>query len=1118
MSRGGRRSAGQRLDFLSGGGALGRLMREHDWSTSAIGAPEAWPQSLRTATSMCLNSRFPMLIWWGPELVKLYNDSYAPILGDKHPRALGSPGREVWPEIWDVIGPMLDGVMTAGRATWSQDQLLLMTRAGYEEETYFTFSYSPIIDESEGIGGVFCAVTETTASVLADRRLRVLNEIADRAGHHREPEQVAGAAIAALEHDGGDVPFALLYERHDATARLVASTGVSDGCVRALAAIGADDAGGLEAVLGDTLDEPLRVPLPPAITPAGPGGAPVSGALVTALDLGATDRSWRLVLGLPARLALDDDLRRFYDLVTGAVGTALASAFALEEERSRAAALAELDRAKTDFFTNISHEFRTPLTLLLAPLEDELARRPAGEAEGLAIAHRNAMRLLRLVNALLEFSRAEAGRTQPEARPTDLATLTAQLASTFESAVRDAGLRFELDLGALRRPALVDPALWEQILLNLLSNALKHTFEGTIAVHGFEHDGRAVVEVRDTGIGIPDEHRARVFDRFYRVPAARSRTHEGSGIGLALVAELTRAQGGVARVEAGPGGRGTTFVIELPLSDAEEAVPAAPSALAAAHVEEMRRWGDTAREAVRRTRDGRPRVLVVDDNADMRDYLRRLLAAEVDVTTAVDGEDALARLRAEPAAFDLIISDVMMPRLDGLGLLTAIRADERLPPLPVVVLSARAGPDAAVDALELGADDYVVKPFTAVELRARVRSTLELARARNAETELQREHALRMQDLYTREHRVAEALQRSLLPESLPSEPHLEVAGCYVPAEDVAVVGGDWYDAVVLDDGSLVLTIGDVAGHGLSAAAVMGQLRSATRGYALRGDDPSTMLGALNALVASIDGSPMVTCQVVRIDPGRTELEIASAGHPPAILLAAQAASPRLVSGAGPPLGVGRGGRWETHREALGEDAIVALYTDGLIERRGESLSAGLERLAAAVRGLRDQPAAPLADGLLDALRPGSGFSDDVAVLVTALGPVDPSSLTVEMPAHPRSLALLRRALRRWLDANGVQPPRAYDVVLAVDEAAANAIEHAYCAADGTVTVTGRRDGGLLRFGVSDDGRWRAPRDGDRGRGLGMISRLMDTVQVERGEQGTRVELACRIGDEAVHG
>jgi len=1059
------------LDFLAGGGTMGRLMREHDWSRTPIGDPNEWPQSLRTATSMCLNSRFPMLIWWGPQLVKIYNDSYVPILGSKHPRSLGSPGREVWPEIWDVIGPMLESVMRDGTATWSEDQLLLMDRAGFEEETYFTFSYSPIIDETGGVGGVFCAVTETTPSVLGTRRLRLLAEVAGRAGRQRDPLAVAQAAIGALDDGPSDVPFAQLYERDEEGERLVASVG------------------------DDRVEAETRT---------------------MELDVAGTASHWRLVLGVPPRLPLDAEFRRFHELLASAIGTALSTAITLQHERARSEALAELDRAKTDFFANISHEFRTPLTLLLAPLEDELAARPEAETERLALAHRNAMRLLRLVNSLLDFSRAEAGRTAAEARPIDLAQLTAGLVGTFAFAIERVGLRCELDVEALRTPVQADPELWERILLNLLSNALKHTFEGSITVRAREENDRAVIEVTDTGVGIPEHHRERVFERFHRVPGAQSRSHEGSGIGLALVADLAAAQGGDVSVADNTAGAGTTFTVTLPLADHDAPVTTKVSSLADSYLQEALRWGDGPARSETETDGSRARVLLADDNADMRSYLSDLLAPHVEVLAVPDGQEALDALRTD-TQIDLVLTDVMMPRLDGMQLLAAIREDEQLRRIPVVVLSARAGQEAAVEALEGGADDYVVKPFTAPELIARVRSTLELARSRNEEAKREREHAERMRELYTREQAVAETLQRSLLPGRLPTEPFLGVAGHYVPSGRIARVGGDWYDALVLDDGSLVLTIGDVAGHGLPAAATMGQLRSAARSYALRAESAGAMLVALNKLVYGFEDPTMVTCQVIWIDAQRRRLRIASAGHPPAMLLDRESAAVRQITAAGPPLGVVHGATWATTEHELGDDEVVLLYTDGLIERRGEDIDAGLARLDVALRDHSGLAPEELAPTLVAELTPPQGFADDVAVLACGLTPVDAELLEIDLDARPRSLVVLRRALRRWLAANGVEPLPGYDALLAVNESVANAIEHAYGLSGGTIHVRAEREVDILRFTVRDAGSWRPPRGDHRGRGLAMMRRLMADVDVVTDGDGTQVTLVHQLKTTRAH-
>ena len=1059
------------LDFLSGGGTMGRLMREHDWSRTPIGDPDDWPQSLRTATSMCLNSRFPMLIWWGPQLVKIYNDSYVPILGSKHPRSLGSPGREVWPEIWDVIGPMLESVMRDCTATWSEDQLLLMDRAGFEEETYFTFSYSPIIDETGGVGGVFCAVTETTPSVLGTRRLRLLAEVAERAGRQRDPLTVAQAAIGALDDGPSDVPFAAVYERDDDGERLAASVG--------------DETADVEA---RTIE----------------------------LDVAGTSSRWRLVLGIPPRLPLDAELRRFHELLANAIGTALSTAITLQHERARAEALAELDRAKTDFFANISHEFRTPLTLLLGPLEDELATRPEADSQGLQLAHRNAMRLLRLVNALLDFSRAEAGRSAVDPRAINLAQLTAQLVSTFDSAIERAGLRCEVDVDGLSTPVCADPELWERILLNLLSNALKYTLEGSITVRAREEDGRAVIEVTDTGVGIPEEHRERVFERFHRVPDAPSRSHEGSGIGLALVADLVAAQNGEVSVASNADGVGTTFTVSLPLADEDAAVAAAPSSLADAYVQEVLRWGEGSGPTAEISTGARERVLLADDNADMRTYVSGLLAPHVDVVAVADGQEALEALRSRPR-FDLVLSDVMMPKMNGMQLLEAIRSNEQLRRTPVVLLSARAGQEAAVEALEGGADDYVIKPFTAPELIARVRSTLELAHVRTEEAAREREHAQRMQELYADQRTVAETLQRSLLPGRLPAEPYLAIAGHYAPSERTARVGGDWYDAVVLDDGSIVLTIGDVAGHGLAAAATMGQLRSAARSYALRAESAGAMLVALNKLVYGFEDPSMVTCQVVWIDPQRQRLRLASAGHPPAMLLDRESGTVRQVSAVGPPLGVVHGATWATTERELNHDELVVLYTDGLIERRGEDIDEGLARLRTALTDWRSMPPDELASALVTELAPEQGYGDDVAVLACALSAVDPDLLELELDARPRSLVVMRRALRRWLAANGIDARPAYDVLLAVNESVANGIEHAYGLGGGKIQVRAERDGDALRFSVRDSGNWRPPRGDHRGRGLAMMRQLMQDVDVVTDEDGTQVTLVHQLEASRAH-
>ena len=475
--------------------------------------------------------------------------------------------------------------------------------------------------------------------------------------------------------------------------------------------------------------------------PGGAFGDPVATLYAAPLPAGEDEPPLGvLLLGTSPSRALDDTHRAFLDLLVQQVAVALRNARAHEDERRRAEALAELDRVKTAFFTNVSHEFRTPLTLLLGPLGDALAEEPDGsaQAERLAIAQRGAERLLVLVNDLLSFSRLEAGAEAPASEEADLAQDTADAASAFRAAVERAGLELVVDCPPLPAPVAYDRGGWEKVVANLLSNALKHTFVGRIAVRLRSDTEGVVLEVADTGIGIAEADQERLFERFSRVPGAASRSHEGTGIGLALVRELVRLQGGEVSVSSAPGA-GSTFRVAVPwpalrrpAGDARTTGAAARgsarASAAAAAQWEPRPVPDAPAAPV----DGEEpvRVLVADDNADMRAYVVRVLQAQGWAVTAVaDGQEALEAVHRDPP--DLLLTDVMMPRLDGFELLRALRAAPETRGLPVVVLSARAGAEAGVEGLDLGADDYVAKPFVAGDLVARLRATLDLARVRS---------------------------------------------------------------------------------------------------------------------------------------------------------------------------------------------------------------------------------------------------------------------------------------------------------------------------------------------------------------------------------------------------
>ncbi|MFS8065091.1 MAG: ATP-binding protein [Byssovorax sp.] len=748
------------LDWLVGGGEMGKLIRATDWSTTALGPLAAWPQSLRTMVSVCLASNFPMCLAWGPGFVQLYNDGYRPICGAKHPGSMGQDFSACWASTWPVIGEAFNRAR-AGEAQFLENRRMFLDRNGYLEETWFTFSFSPIRDETGDVGGIFHPVTETTARMLSERRVRALRDLATRAGEAQTIEEACALITGTLATHAFDLPFVLLYliDAKATRAHLAGAVGLEPGAAASplvvdLCALG--DAGWplaralaqrrIERV--DDLDRRFGA------LGCGPYPEPPQAAFVCPIHPPGLERPIALlVAGVSARLALDDVYRDFYDMLASEVTTAVSGARAYQEERKRADALAQIDRVKTTFFSNVSHELRTPLTLILAPVEDSLVDTgdplSPRQRQRQETIHRNALRLLKHVNTLLDFSRIEAGRIQASFEPLDLSALTADLASNFRSAIERAGLRLVVDVPPSPEDVHVDREMWEKIVLNLVSNALKFTFEGEIEVSLRATAEHAVLTVRDTGTGIPEEELPRVFERFHRVQGARSRSHEGTGIGLSLVQELVRLHGGTIHAESSTL-QGTTFTVTIPRGKAH--LPAdrvgatrpldSTSTGAAPFVEEARSWlldapstplevcPDIAAEHVTPGKEAgrRARILVVDDNADMRNYITSLLSRTWSVTAVADGITALQTARNDPP--ELVLSDVMMPGLDGFQLLGALREDERTKTIPILLLSARAGAEARVEGLLAGADDYLIKPFSARELVARVRTTLSLSRLR----------------------------------------------------------------------------------------------------------------------------------------------------------------------------------------------------------------------------------------------------------------------------------------------------------------------------------------------------------------------------------------------------
>ncbi|MDI6102143.1 SpoIIE family protein phosphatase [Actinoplanes sp. NEAU-A12] len=1343
-----------------------------DWETTPLGPPGSWPQSLRTAVSILLSSRFSMWMAWGPRLTFFCNAAYRRnTLGRKYPWALGRPASEVWAEIWDDIGPRIDTVLRTGEATWDEALLLFVERSGYPEESYHTFSYSPLRDDDGALVGMLCVVSEDTDRVIGERRMATLRDLGSDPSVVRTQQEMLAFASHQLSHNLRDLPFTLTYlfprDGEDGGVRLAASTGIDAGHPAAAAGTWptARLAGG-EPVLMD-LDGPSFAALPGGDWP----DPPTQALLVPLLRQGGAPYGF-LVAGLNRYRPVDDAYRGFVELIAGHLAAGVASARSYQAQQRRAEELAELDRAKTAFFSNISHEFRTPLTLIMGPVEDlrvQLAGADDEVREELEVVHRNGLRLGKLVNTLLDFSRIEAGRMQARYEPVDLAATTAELASVFRSAIERAGLGFAVDCPPLPERVHLDRGMWEKVVLNLLSNALKFTFDGGIRVAVRAEAGAAVVTVADTGIGVAAQEMPRLFERFHRIENARSRSNEGSGIGLALVRELVGLHGGTITADSTVG-RGTTFTIRLPFGHAHlpAYVPAPPgdavtvTSGADPFLQEALRWlpgdGLPARETVaelRRAAGAGAAVLVADDNADMRDYLSRLLrSAGHRVTAVVDGQAALDAARADVP--DIVVSDVMMPRLDGLRLVAALRGDPRTAGTPVVLLSARAGQEASIEGLDAGADDYLFKPFSAAELLARVRANVELARLRNqharwraalidslqeaffvcdesgavieinsaftdilgygpeglpylpvhpwwpdAETDaeahgevagafsmllgqphgtytipvvhadgrrlwaaaafnqvrdpdsgkrvivgtfrdvtaehhaVQRDSALaalgmhlsraenlagalaavlgevreiwratyvlaavfgdaavpavtatdpdvtweslpeerrrsitalrdrpvltpvsepsagtgialehphgamtlwiepraerpftapdetllallaghlsqglRRIDQIDQQRETALALQRAILgPARLPNG----FAVRYEPATRPLKVGGDWYDTIELGDGRIGIVVGDCVGHGLRAATVMGQLRSACRALLLQDSSPSRALMALDRFAALLPGAGCATVFCGVLDPGTGHLVYSSAGHPPAIVGHPDGTTHLLDQGRSRPVAVRPGNDRPDAEYTVPARSTLLLYTDGLVERRRQPLTAGIGQASAAVRHGLGTPIEDLATEIMDMLTPASGYDDDVALLLYR----HPGPLELEFPAESRRLAPVRSALRGWLDRCGLDPRTVQNVLVAAGEACANAIEHGHREhPDGRIRLRAAATAGDLRLTIVDTGRWKAPDPAAnpyRGRGLKLMRAFMHTVTVTSGSTGTVVDMQARL-------
>jgi CheY-like chemotaxis protein/anti-sigma regulatory factor (Ser/Thr protein kinase) len=894
----------------------------------------------------------------------------------------------------------------------------------------------------------------------------------------------------------------------------------------------------------------------------------------------------------------------------------------------------------------------------------------------LTTARRNAGRLQRLVDSLLDFSRIEAGRATTALLCTDVGALTSDIASSFSELCQRAGLALVLDC----RPAVadVDPGMWETIMLNLLSNAVKYTLTGSITVAVHSDSSFCRIMIRDTGVGIAEADLKRLGERFFRAESTHGRSVEGTGIGLSLVRGLVDLQHG-SIVFTSELERGTTVTIRLPRSVGGRPVGHSPAGLLDnPYVVEADQWvtplatssQDTAPEP-----DGRELVLIADDNADMRTHLERVLSEHWRTVLVADGQEGIETARKLRPS--VVVTDVMMPRLNGFEFVAAIRADPALAAIPVLMLSARAGAEAVSEGFSIGADDYLPKPFSSQDLIDRVTARLSAsarerasrrssdARAQEALNFAQLDAALQaaessvaivdalqdaaypsgdppiiclglldaesktlrfeysaavppeIRDRYhiasmdtpivpvdvvktgqpmiitdtlslgsryghvvtetqesvrscisqplrgldgkvigslgmlwstprefdpteldwaaqvakitqstvdrirnaQREHRIAVDFQDHLLDLDHGSTAAV-VAAVYQPGGEAMRVGGDWYLVVPLEhQGQVAISVGDVVGHGLPAAIAMSRLRAAVAASALTDADPGAVLTSLDRYAATVPGARCATVSYAVIDSetgdGTARISYSCAGHP----------YPLLVTPDQPPVFLSAGRRvpvaaWETPLEQntavheLAPGSVILLYTDGLIERPGETLDEGFARLQGAAAYRADLPVGDLCDELLERMAPPGGYTDDVVVL--ALRPCHSSarSFATAVPASLDYIAEARHRLRDWISGVDVAPQRASDILLAIGEAVTNAIEHGSGGdATKTVSIEAFVRGHTVTATISDAGQWSgdssaSQRSLQRGRGLTMINGLADDVKTSRTPGGTRITLS----------